>query len=188
MKKIALALAFILAISCSSDDDNSGSSANQFTLNGVDRSIPKAYMVAPSDGFDPQIDPRRFYIVLTDGTVSYQNGALILGDDVHQLADFNLYTDSGHPGSIQQTTYTLWSQDPNFDYTSAYIGHASMNYNITFADGVPAIGARISSNDVAQAQLSLTRSGNSYTLNFLFSDEINSAFGHYEGPITLLNP
>lgn len=188
MKKIALALALIFAISCSSDDDNSSSSANQFSLNGVVRSIPKAYMVAPSDGFDPQIDPRRFYLVLTDGTISYQNGELILGDDIHQLVDFNLYTDSEHAGAIQQTTYTLWSQDPNFDYNSAYIGHASMNYNITFDDGVPTIGERISSNDMDQAQLALTRSGNSYTLNFLFSDEINSAFGHYEGPITILNP
>ncbi|MBD3581698.1 hypothetical protein [Flavobacterium selenitireducens] len=188
MKKIALLFALILAVSCSSDDDNSNSAANRFMMNGVARSIPKAYMIAPSDGFDPQIDPRRFYIVLTDGTVSYENGELILSDDIHQLVDFNLYTDAGHPGSVQQTTYTLWSQDPNFDYNSAYIGHASMNYDITFSGGVPTIGERISSNDMDHAQIALSRSGGSYLMNFMFSDETNSASGHYEGPVTILNP
>ncbi len=185
MNKLFLFLATILICSCSSDDDSVSSSDGNFSLNGQTRDLTRGYIVMPSSTNDEEADPRRFYIILTDGTITYQNGSIVYGADIHQFVDFNLYTDADNPGVVQQTTYDLWF---NTSFDSAFIDHSSILHDVDINQGEPVLGTQLSSENMDNGQLNITQSGDNFTLAFSFSDANDVVTGNYSGPLTILNP
>jgi predicted heme/steroid binding protein len=188
MKKfLFLSLLFTLALtSCSDDDNKTQGTANKGTLtvNGVDYDVNRAYLVPNYTGQNPEYDKRRFYIVLANDGLSLNNNEFVYLGGITQLIDFNLYTSDENPGSIEETTYGLWSNTPN---TEAYIAHAGINTDVEIQNGEFISANSLSSDDMDNGQVAISKNNGVYNITFSFSNETNTVTGSYKGTLQSLN-
>lgn len=145
-------------------------------------------MTTYSNSSDPNRDPREFYFVLTNGDISYENNALVLSDDITQIAEFEMYSSSESPGSIENITYTLRDySDQNFDYSNAYISNTGFLTNILIQDG-----AIISADGIGpegmDGQVIISVNNGIYNISFSFTSSQNTVSGSYSGILADLNP
>lgn len=156
------------------------------TVNGVTTSINKGYLLPNYTGMDPMFDSRRFYIILSDGDVSFVDNEYVYADNIHQMIDFNLYTSSNNSGSVENTTYTLWNTT-GFDWDTAFIDHSGISTNVIMQNGHPDSMDHLSSDDMDNGQCTISENNGVYTLTFSFSDGQNTINGNFVGTLTHFN-
>lgn len=196
MKKIFSLIVFaFLLISCTDNDDKepdapipTPANAGSFSINNVPTGgFARGYIIKPYTGDDPSYDKRRFYVVLTDGEISMVDNELVFADNVHNVLDFNLYTDEDVPGAVQNTTYNLYVPGSGFDMSNPFIDHSALSYNVVLQNGEFVSGDEIDSDDMAAGLLNLTGNNGVYSLSFQFTQTGFSASGTFVGPLIELN-
>ena len=189
---VLLALVFFTLVSCS-DDDNATyyptpvTSDGTLTVNGVTTNIGNGFIIKPYTGTDPNYDSRRFYVVLTDGTISLEDNDIVYSDNIHHLIDFNLYTDEEAAVGVQNTTYNLFIPGTGFDMGNPFIDHTSIDTNVAVQNGNYVSGDNLDSDDMDAGQLTINQNNGIYTLSFSFSNNGNAVNGTYTGTLTELN-
>jgi hypothetical protein len=193
MKRIVLIFTLVFTLfSCSSDESlsNENASTGTFKINdGKELQVNKGYIIPPYIGTSTNYNPRRFYIILTDGDVTINNNnELVYSENIHQAIDFNLYTDAQNSKTIQQTIYGLWTPNmTNFDWDSAYINHSAISSNVVMKNGQPISMDKLSSDDMNVGSLNLSKVNDVYTLEYVFKNNTNNVTGKYVGKLKILN-
>ncbi|MGY0393268.1 hypothetical protein ACW5R3_12005 [Bizionia sp. KMM 8389] len=192
MKKLNLFFIIFIGLtffSCSSDDDN-GNQINvsgELIVNGQTFQLTKGFIVPNSDGSDPDLDPRRFYFILTNGDVSYANNEFTYSNNITQLIDFNMYTSVTGSGSVESTTYPIYDfNDPNFDFDDAFIDHSGVNTNVIIQNGSYVSSDALSSDDT-DGEATISENNGIYTITFSYSNNQNTVTGAFTGTLNDLN-
>jgi len=179
--------AFIaFASSCSSDNTETTSNTGELVVNGQTFPLTKAYLIPNYTGSNPNYDSRRFYITLTNGDVSIIDNEFVFGDNITQLVDFNLYTSTTNSGTIQQTTYPIFSTTPNINNNDAFLEHSSINTNIVIQNNNLVSADELSSDDF-EGNVKITINNEIYTIIFSFQNDENTVSGTYTGTLSNLN-
>jgi hypothetical protein len=185
-----LLTSIILFLSCSKSDDpinNIPTNSGKLIVNGVEKTLIKGFIRPNYTGTDVTYENRRFYLILTNDEVAVQNNNLIYSDKITQLIDFNMYSSSLNPGSVQYTTYNVKNSHTNVNFNDPFIDHTSINTNVVIKNGVLVSRTALSSDDMTSGQTSISYNNGIYTINFSFSNAQNTITGTYIGTLTALN-
>ena len=192
MKKITLLLAFFALIltSCSDDEKTPATfpvtNTGTLTIDGQTVAVGKAYLIKPYTGSNPDYDKRRFYVALTNGTITVANGELVYGNDITQMADFNLYTSVSGAGSVQNAAYPLYIPDSGFDTQDAFTDFAGFGKNLVVQDNQPVSGEMLDSDDLGNGQVQILQANGLYTISFNFNGNGHQISGQYSGTVNEL--
>ncbi|NHN24487.1 hypothetical protein FIA58_002260 [Flavobacterium jejuense] len=180
----------VLAISCSSDNDNTidiQSNTGELIVNGQTYSLTKGFLIPNYTGTDPNYDQRRFYFILTNGDVTLNNNEFVYSNNITQLIDFNMYTSVQNLGAIENTTYPVRDYtDFNFNSDIAYIDHSGVNTNVIIQNNQYVSSDEVSTNDLT-GQATMVQNNGIYTITFSYSNAQYSISGNYTGTLTDLN-
>ena len=193
MKKVTIlfVILFVVLTSCSNNETASTAptpvAAGVMTVNGVTTQLRHAFVVMPYTGNNPDYDKRRFYLVLTDGTLNMINNEIVYDSNIHQLIDFNLYSAADHLSTVQNTTYNLYVPNSGFDFNNPLIDHTSIDTSIAIQNGVYVSGDSLDSDDMEAGQITITQNNSGYTISFAFSNGGNNVSGNFTGNLTPLN-
>ena len=195
MKKLKLFIGILIGfmiLSCSSDDDNGNQQpavTGELIVNGQTYDLTKGFIIPNYTGTDPNYNPRRFYLILTNGDVTLNNNDFVYSNSITQLIDFNLYTSVSGSGTVENTSYTnyMWNNpDPNFDFDTAYIDNSGINTNVVIQNNQYVSSDSISSYDL-EGQATISENNGIYTISFSFSNSQNTISGTFTGSLTDLN-
>jgi len=186
MKKLFFLLGVIfILVSCNSDDNNKNVIPNLSTgtlsVNGANHTLLHGYIYLPISD-NPEYDPRRFNIVLSDGDISTSGS---VGDNVHEIVDLGLYTSQANPGSVENTTYDLYFPSTS-DFNDPFIDNGSIATNVVTSNGMFITGDELDSDDMDSGHVNISETNGIYTISFAFSNAENSATGTFTGKLTPL--
>lgn len=185
MKKIFLLLAIFALVSCGNDDNNTpvipNLSTGTLTINGTNHSLLHGYIYLPISE-NPEYDPRRFNIILSDGNISSSGS---FASNVHTLVDLGLYTSAAHPGSVESTTYDLYFPMTS-DFDDPFIDNGSVATSVVTSNGTYVSGNEFDSDDMDSGHASITNTNGVYTITFDFTNAGSTISGTFTGTLTPL--
>ena len=194
MKKSILFIFTVLAItlnSCTDPDDNIieevATDNGKLIVNGVEKKLTKAYIIPNYTGTNPEYNKRRFYFILTNGTVTLQDNNFIYSDNTTQLIDFNMFTSVQNSGSVEFTTYNLLNSFTNVDAINPFIDHSGINTNLVIQNGQFVSGNTLDSDDMTAGQVKINQTNGVYSITFSFGNDDNAITGSYTGAMNVLN-
>jgi len=192
MKKLNLLFIIFIGLtilSCSSNDDteNPSNIAGELIVNGETFELTKGFIIPNSDGSDPNLNPRRFYFILANGEVTYEENEFIYSDSITQLIDFNMFSSIESSGSVESTSYPIFDvSDPDFSFDNAYIDHSGINTDLVIQNGNYVSSDSLSSDDM-DGQATITENNGIYTITFSYSNNENTVSGTFTGVLNNLN-
>ncbi len=185
MKKLKLFITVLIGLtilSCSSDDDKGNliDVSGELIVNGESFDLTKGYIL-PNRA---ESDARRFYFILTNGDVTYENNEFTFSDNITQSIDFNMYSSIDSNGNIENTTYPIYDfSDPNFDSDNAWIDHSDVNTNVVIENENYISSNSLSSDDMnGQATIKINNN-ETYTITFYYSNSQNIVTGNFTGQL-----
>lgn len=193
MRKINTLFVILFAVLTSCSNNETATSVptaisnGSLTVNGVTTTLNNAFVVMPYAGNNPDYDKRRFYLILTDGTLNMVNNEISYDSNINQLIDFNLYSAADQLSTVQNTTYNLYVPNSGFDFNNPLIDHTAIDTNITIENGQYISSNSLDSDDMEDGQITLTQNNNVYTISFSFSNAGNTIIGNFTGNLTPLN-
>ena len=190
--KVLFLLLFTLSLSSCSDDDNDNQQPTvlgKLIVNEQSFDLTRGFIIPNYTGSDPNYNPRRFYFILSNGSVALKNNKFIYSDSITQAIDFNMYSSTAKSGTIENTTYKNYMWDdpaPNFDFNQAYIDHSGIDTNLVIQNSKYISGNSISSDSLV-GQASISNSNGIYSISFSFSNSKNTISGTFKGNLKDLN-
>lgn len=183
MKKLlGLLLGASLLTSCSGDD-NGGGASGSITINGDTTELKRGYIALPSDGSNPDFDPRRFLIILTDGSIVNQDGELGLSANTHRLISLNMNTDIAHAGNVQNTTYPMWTLHHDIDRDGPF-SEVFLDDDIVVEDGDIESSVEYSSDTMDAGSVTVDKDGSTYHITVHMHNDGNDIDAEFHGKLT----
>lgn len=175
-------LSTILLTSCS-DNDDSLKLGGKMVINGVEYPLTQGAIIHNYTGDDTvNNDPRKFYITLANGAIGLADNWYVYSNSITHLINFSLLTSLEHQGSVEHTTFPIFS--PGMDFNKPFINNIGIYTNTVIENGLPVSGDNLSSINTITGQVSISESNGIYTIVFSFSNAENTVTGNYRGRLT----
>lgn len=198
MKKLNILLTLFIGLitfSCSTDDNDNEENTfgpgylpnGAINVNGEFYPLTKGFLKPNYTGNDPGLDPRRYYLILTNGDVSLSNETYTFSNYTTQLVDFNMYSSVEGSGTVENTTYPIYDpSDPDFNLDGAFIDHSGVNTDVVIENGSYISATSLSTDDLS-GSASIIESFGSYSISFSYSNNDNTIYGAFNGQLTILD-
>lgn len=171
-------------MSCASDSNDSLSEIPRSGFVKVDEvefPLYYGYINYPEVNFDPVIGNDSYVVILSDKPIQVTDGELQYHNDSKTILKFTIVAPNSFNNSLENGTYFLPINTPNFDWSQPYLRNCFVSWNSTIHNGTISESSIILENELIYGAISSERQNGQHHLEFVMEHNHYMLNGGFTG-------